>query len=635
MNPYADPPPVREPMPEKKSGFVRFLKGVYLVVDTSAKVLFLAIFVGIFGGFLIGMLAGGGGPKVPSSAVLVLDLEGPLVEQLTGRSSGDLIGALAAGDAAKETLVRDVTEALDKAREDKRIKAVLLDLDGMQGSGLTKLQDVAEALDKFRKTGKKVIAAGDRYTQSQYFLAARADEVFMSEDGMVLLEGFGRYRMYYKDAIDRFGLEWNVFRVGEYKSFVEPYIRNDMSPEAKEADLDWMGDLWRGYLGDVATARKVKPEDITAMIEDYPARLKAQGGDAAKLALSEKLVDTLAPRDVVRRRLVELAGKDADGKSFSKVTLDDYVKVLGLHVKNPLETGDAVAVVVAAGEILDGTKPPGTIGGDSTAALIRKAREDDSVKAIVLRVDSPGGSAFASDVIRRELVLAREAKKPVVVSMGTVAASGGYWIATASDEIWVNPNTITGSIGIFGMIPTFGKALEKYTSIHVDGVGTTSFAGKGRLDMPLDPRIGEIMQSMIDHGYDEFLERVAESRKMTKEEVDKLARGRVWSGQDAKEARLVDSLGNLSDAISSAARRANLKPKYRVTYVEKDLTFKEQLVKQLLESRAVRSVLGTRVKSGTPPPVARVLSDLTDETRRVLAWNDPKGIYAHCLCEVK
>ncbi|MRR12777.1 signal peptide peptidase SppA, partial [bacterium] len=397
-------------------------------------------------------------------------------------------------------------------------------------------------------------------------------------DGMVLIEGFGRYRTYYREGIDKLGITWNVFRVGEYKSAVEPYLRNDMSPEAKEADLEWLGDIWRAYLASVSKARKTTPEALTAFIEGMPELLKASGGDTAKIALEAKLVDKLAARDEVRKRMIALAGEDEKSKSFKQVSMSDYLEALGNDRPGAKGKGDKVAVVVAKGSIVDGSAGPGRIGGDSTAALIRQARQDEKVKAIVLRVDSGGGSAFASEVIRRELQLAQEAKKPVVVSMGSVAASGGYWIATSSDEIWASPETITGSIGIFGMFPTIEKPLAKYLGMHVDGVGTTPWAGALRIDRELQPRVGESIQQMINHGYEEFLVRVGKARKMSRDDVDKIARGRVWSGADAKERGLVDKLGGLQDAIASAAAKAKLGKTYQVTYVEKERSLKEKLM---------------------------------------------------------
>ena len=614
----------------------RVLSALGRSLDQSRRVfvnvLFLAIVVGLLA------VAFAGGPKVPKGAALVVAPKGNLVEQLSARSPQDLVTGLAGG-GQEETLLKDVLDALAAAKDDKRISAVYLNLDEMGGAGMTVLEDAAAALRDFRKSGKKVIAAGDAFDMRGYYLAAQADEVLLNPDGMVLIEGFGRYRTYYREGIDKLGITWNVFRVGEYKSAVEPYLRNDMSPEAKEADLEWLGDIWRAYLASVSKARKTTPEALTAFIEGMPDLLKAASGDTAKLALDAKLVDKLAARDEVRKRMIVLAGEDEKSKSFKQVSMADYLEALGSDRPGAKGKGDKVAVVVAKGSIVDGSAGPGRIGGDSTAALIRKARQDEKVKAIVLRVDSGGGSAFASEVIRRELQLAQEAKKPVVVSMGSVAASGGYWIATSSDEIWASPETITGSIGIFGMFPTIEKPLAKYLGMHVDGVGTTSWAGALRVDRELQPRVGESIQLMINHGYEEFLTRVSKARKMSRDDVDKIARGRVWSGADAKERGLVDKLGGLQDAIASAAAKAKLGKTYQVTYVEKEQSLKEKLMAGL-------SVRATRVAAAfgytlapTPEPVTgagvAILRAVVDEADRLSVWNDPNGIYAHCFCEVK
>lgn len=614
----------------------RVLSALGRGLDQARRVFVNLLFLALVVGLLAAALAGG--PKVPKGAALVVAPEGAIVEQLTARSPQEVVQGLAGTAGGKETLLRDLLDALSAAKDDARISAVYLDLDDMGGAGMTVLQDLGAALDDFRKSGKKVVVAGDGFGTRSYYLAARADEVLLNPEGLVLIEGLGRYRTYYRDAIDRLGVSWHVFRVGEYKSAVEPYLRNDMSPEAKEADLEWMGDLWRAYLSAVAKARKTTPEALTAFIEEMPARLKAAGGDPAKLALEAKLVDRLAPRDEVRKRMIALAGEDPKSKSFKQVALDDYLEALGGDRPSAKGKGEKVAVVVAKGEIVDGTAGPGRVGGDSTAALIRKARQDEKVKAIVLRVDSPGGSAFASEVIRRELQLAREAKKPVVVSMGAVAASGGYWISTSADEIWASPETITGSIGIFGMFPTFEKPLAKYLGVRVDGVGTTPWAGI-RPDRELPPQAGEAIQSMIDHGYEAFLERVAKARKMTRDDVDRIARGRVWSGADAKERGLVDRLGGLPDAIASAAAKAKLGTEYRVEYVEKERSFKEKVMAGL-SARASRlaAAFGVTLVGEEDPargPATAILRAVAEEADRLSAWNDPNGIYAHCLCDVR
>lgn len=614
---------------------VRVLSALGRGLDQSRRVFVNLLFLALVVGLLAAAFAGG--PKVEKGAALVVAPEGSIVEQLSARSPRDLVAGLA-GDGEKQTLLRDVLDALAAAKDDARISAVYLNLDEMGGAGMTVLEDVAAALADFRTSGKKVVAAGDMLDMRRYYLAAHADEVLLNPDGIVLIEGFGRYRSYYRDAIDRLGVTWHVFRVGEYKSAVEPYLRNDMSPEAKEADLEWMGDIWRAYLARVAAARKTSPEELAAFVEQLPARLKAAGGDPAQMALDAKLVDRLAARDEVRKRMIEIAGEEKKSKSFKQVSMATYLEALGDDRPSTKGKGDEVAVVVAKGEIVDGKAGPGRVGGDSTAALIRTARQDEKVKAIVLRVDSPGGSAFASEVIRRELQLAREAKKPVVVSMGSVAASGGYWISTSADEIWASPETITGSIGIFGMFPTVEKPLAKYLGVRVDGVGTTPWAGV-RVDRELPPAAGEAIQTMIDRGYEEFLERVGKARKMTRDEVDRIARGRVWSGADAKELGLVDELGGLPQAIASAAKRADLGTKYRVRYVEKERSLKEKLMASLTtRAGRVAAAFGYDLVPADEPPAgpgAALLRAVAEEADRLSAWNDPRGVYAHCLCDVR
>jgi protease-4 len=506
----------------------------------------------------------------------------------------------------------------------------------MAGANLSKLRDLRDAIADFKKSGKKVIAYGDDFLQPQYYLAAQADEVYLHPRGFLLLQGFGQFLNYYKEGLDRFGIEVHVFRVGEYKSAVEPYLRDDMSKEAREMALDFYGDLWRDWLADVAEARKITPADITTLIETLPDRLRATQGDVPKLAQQAKLVDGLAPRDEVRRRLIALVGEDKDRHSFRQVGFAEYLRARGGDRSGATGRGQAVAVVVAKGTILDGSQPPGTIGGDSTARLLRRAREDDAVRAVVLRVDSPGGSAFASEIIRRECELVRKAGKPLVVSMGSVAASGGYWISTASDEIWAAPETITGSIGIFGVLPTIEKPLAKYLGVHTDGVGTTRFSGALRPDRPLDPAFADLFQQTIDDGYQEFLARVAEARKMSREQVDKIARGRVWSGEDAKALGLVDQLGGLQAAIESAAKRAKLAKGYRVWYVEKEKSFRERVLEML--TAGVASVVGeaSATASAEPRPsplsVAARLQAIARDLAEVARWNDPGGLYAHCLC---
>jgi protease-4 len=500
---------------------------------------------------------------------------------------------------------------------------LVLDLSAFSGARLTKLEDVRDAIVDFKTGGKQVIATADTYTQDGYYLAAFADEILVHEMGMVVLEGFGRYRMYLKDGIDKLGLDVHVFRVGEYKSAVEPYLRNDMSPEAREADSEWLGDLWRIYLDEVAAARGLSAASIDEYAQNLPRFVAAAGGDTARAALDAGLVDAALSRIGVRDRLIELVGEDEDSHSFNQVAFDDYLETLDDDRFGRKAKGDRVGVVVARGTILDGSQPPGTIGGDSTAALIRQARTDDHVKAIVLRVDSGGGSAFASEVIRRECEAARADGKPVIASMGSVAASGGYWISTASDQIWAYPSTITGSIGIFGVIPTYQRPLAELLGVRVDGVGTAPLVGV-RPDRELSPEVGELVQGVIDHGYLEFLERVAASRGMTVEEVDPIARGRVWSGQDAFDRGLVDHLGNLDDAIAAAAELAGLGEGYQVSYIEKKLSLRDRILGQI----AVRAVAVLGPELRRPSGLDEVVRQVEDAAAELTALNDPNHAYA-------
>jgi protease-4 len=620
-------------MRDRPSLLLRLGRGVDGLRRFLVNVLFFGLLAGLAGAALSGRV------KVPDGAALVVRPQGMIVEQLAG---GDplqrlVAGAAGVGSMARETLLKDLLDAIRLAKDDRRIKALYLDLDAMSGAGMTKLRDLRAALADFRKSGKKVIAYGDHYLQPQYYLAAQADEVYLHPEGGVLLHGFGRWRTYYKDGLDRLGVEVHVFRVGEYKSAVEPWLRNDMSPEAKEMAVEAYGDVWRDYVTDVSAARKVKPEDVTAWIDAMPDRLRAAGGDAAKMALDARLVDKLAQRDEVRARMIALVGEGEEKKTFRQIGVEAYLQAKGGDRTGATGRGKAVGVVVAKGDILDGNQPAGTIGGDSTARLLRRAREDDSVKAVVLRVDSGGGSVFASEIIRRECELVRKAGKPLVVSMGSVAASGGYWIATASDEIWAAPETITGSIGIFAFFPTIDRPLAKYLGVHTDGVGTTRFTDAWRPDRPLDPAVADLVQQYIDKGYRDFLARVAQARRMTPEQVDHVARGRIWSGEDAKVLGLVDQLGGIDPAIESAAKRAKLEKGYRVWYVEKEKTLRERLM-SMLAARAL-DVASAAGWVSDPSPSASALSvagrlrELQHDAERLSRWNDPRGIYAHCLCE--
>ena len=615
----------------RKRGLRYAFAGVFRGIDLARRIvlnlLFLAILIAA-----VAFWAGDDAVDVPESAALVLAPKGVIVEQLAGDAVERAIDKLT-GEEEPETLKRDLERALAAAKDDERIKAVMLKLGNLSGAGLATLQDVRAAIDDFKTSGKPVIATSDFYGKSQYYLASAADEIYLHHMGLVMLDGYGRFRSYYKEGLDKAEIDYNVFRVGEYKSAVEPYLRDSMSEEAKEANLDWLGDLWNAWVADVAPARGMTPEAMKDNIARFDEHIKAAEGNASQVALRLGLVDHVGDRDEVRDRMIELVGEDEDSHSYHRVGFASYLETVD-DDPNEGKGDDTVAVVVARGVIQGGNQPAGTIGGDSTAALIREARHDDDVKAIVLRVDSPGGSAFASELIRREFVLARDAGKKVVVSMGNLAASGGYWISSASDEIWANPNTITGSIGIFGTLPTFQKPLAKHLGTRVDGVGTTWISGAMRVDRALDPRIADTMQRMVEQGYEDFLTRVGEARGKTRDEVDKIARGRVWSGADAQAHGLVDQLGGLEDAIASAAKLAELGDDYRVDHLERELDFKDEMLVEFLTWAADWYQPATRF--ATRPRLEELVADyVRQQTEMLLQLGDPHGIYAHCLCEVR
>ena len=613
----------------KKNLVLGILASAWRGVATAQKITMNLIFLAIVFA-LLALALRDGKPKVPDSTALVIAPKGQIVEQLAGNAMDKARGALT-GNAKLETLGRDLVRTIRAAKDDKRVQALLLDLNSLTGARLAMLQDLKAAIEDFKESEKPVIATSDFYLKTQYYLASAADEIYLNNMGGVILDGYSRYRTYYHDGLERLEVDSNIVRVGEFKSAVEPFLRDSMSEKAKEANLEWLGDLWRSYLADVAAARGLTPEALTDGIENLNAHLNAAGGDLSQMALDAGLVDHVGGRDLLRQRMIELVGEDEEEHSFNRIGHAEYLEVVGEDVKKG--KSGKVAVIIAKGTILDGSHPPGTIGGDSTAALIRRARNDEDVKALVLRVDSGGGSAFASEVIRQEFVLAREAGKKVVVSMAGVAASGGYWISTASDEIWANPNTITGSIGIFGMLPTIQKPLAKYLGMRVDGVGTTWIGGQGRPDRALDPRLKELVTQAIQKGYRDFLARVAEARNMTTEEVDVIARGRVWSGIDAHEMGLVDKLGGLDEAIASAAELAELGDDYSVEYVEKELDWKDKIVADLLTR--VASYLQANEDPARPSFESRALGAMREFADSLSGFNDPNGMYAYCFCEAE
>lgn len=607
--------------------FTRVFQGL----DIFRKVVLNLVFFFLLFLFLILLFSGEDLPEVPDGGALVIAPQGAIVEKHTTDPAERAI-AEALDDPILEVLLRDVLDGLEMAAEDDRIQAVVLDLNGLGSVGPSKLLEIEAALAKVREAGKTIVATADVYSQHAYYLAAQADEVFMHDVGLAVLQGYGAYPVYFREGLDRLGVDVNVFRVGTYKSAVEPFLRNDMSPEAEEANLDWLSDLWTVYVDGVAEAREIPAQAVRDTVQNLRAGLESRNGDTAQYALDTGFVDTIGSRQDFEDRMLELVGEDESGETFAQISLRDYLRAERLP--DILPSQRRVAVLVAQGPIVDGRGDEASVGGESFAEQIRNARHDDSVKAIVLRVDSPGGSAFASELIRQELVAARAEGLPVVVSMSSVAASGGYWISTASDEIWALPNTITGSIGIFGIIPTFEDPMQEYLGANVDGVGTTDWAGAFRLDMELGEDAAAVIQLIIEKGYRDFLERVSESRGMTVEQVDEIAQGRVWSGQDALARGLVDELGGLEGAVARAAELADLED-FDVYYPQPDLDWIDQIFVDMsakLLSRVGPRVLPTPTASG---PVRDVYDWIARESRRLELFNDPRGAYAYCFCEVE
>jgi protease-4 len=583
MNTPARPGAPRGPIAE-------FFVGLWNVMNFTRRLILNLLFFGLLLVFLLIALAiagAGGGKPLMGDTALVIEPTGPLVEQYTADPAERAFRHAMGDHDGDEIQLRDVLRVLDAAKDDKRIERVVLKLDRLQGSGMASLREVAAALAKVKASGKEVVAYSEMMDQKQYLLAAQANEIYLDPMGGLLLEGLGRYRQYYRQGLqDKLGVDVHLFKVGEYKSAAEPYVLDAASPAAKEADLFWMSDVWQRYLGDVAKARKLDAAKLAAGIDQLPEGIAATQGDIAKYAVQQKLVDGLKTAEEVGDLLAERGAADSDAQDgYRQVSFEDYLAHLNTKIR-PLDERPQVAVVVAEGEISGGEQPPGHIGGVSTAQLLREARDDDKVKALVLRVDSPGGEVFASEQIRREIAGLKQAGKPVVVSMGDLAASGGYWISMNADKIYADESTITGSIGIFGLIPTFSRALDKI-GVHSDGVGTTRFAGAFDVTRPLQPEVGQVIQTVIDKGYRDFTGRVAAARKRSVEQIDAIARGRVWSGAQAKERGLVDGFGGLEVAIDDVAQRAKLgEPgSYNVRYIEKAAPPFSQLFASFVGSR--------------------------------------------------
>ncbi|ATC94671.1 signal peptide peptidase SppA [Pseudoalteromonas tunicata] len=613
----------------------KFFQMLWNGLNFSRRLIFNILFVVIIISVIVGFSSDDGKVIITPGSALVLNLSGQIVEQEKyvdplEAAIGDSMGQ---NDEPPEVLLDDVINVINDAAHNPKISVMVLALQQMQNAHLNKLQEIGAALTEFKAQGKKIIATGDSYTQAQYYLAAYADEISMHPYGWVGVEGYAMYPVYFKDALEKLSISQHIFRVGTFKSAVEPFIRNDMSDAAKLANKEWLGALWLQYKTDVAAQRNFDISNFDESMTTFLEKFAAQSGDSGEYALKNGWVDNLKTKEEVRQDLIKLVGLNAEGKSFNQVSFSDYLSTIKMPFPydNPLT--EKVAVVVAKGNIVDGKRKAGEIGGDSTSALLRKARLDDKVKAVVLRIDSGGGSMFASELIRAEVLALKAAGKPVIASMSSVAASGGYWIASAANEIWAAPSTITGSIGIFGTVMTFENSLARL-GVYSDGVSTTEMAGFSPM-RELNPQLGNMIQMSIERGYNRFLTIVAEARGMSIEEVDHIAQGRVWIATQAKELGLVDHLGNKQDAIEAAAKLASL-DHYDVITVEQTLSPRELFMKEFLSNAHVQSLIAIEpaqatIKTSLQTNIKSVVHQLQQEVTSLEDYNDPNGVYARCL----
>ena len=588
-------------------------------------IIFIALAAAIIGGL------SGQKIEIPEEAILVLDLEGPLVEELSQTEFEQVINEFT-DSGTPEILLSDLIKIIESAKNDERIKYLLLDLEHFGGGNPSKLQAVGRALKDFKTSEKKIIAySGLGYWTSSYYLAAHADEIHMHDYSALLIEGYRSFRTYYKSFFDKFYIDSNVFKVGEYKAFVEPYFRDDMSEEAKNNVIEWISVLWSTYLADVSEARDIDSAKFKNYI-DFPVEaLKLSNGDLAKAALEAGLVDKLSNKREFHDYLVSLSG-DAEDDSVNSITMNAYKQAIDLN-SNSFSDGlkeSNIALIIASGSIIDGSSGPATIAGDDFVRLIRKAYRDESVKALVLRVDSGGGSAYASEVIADELEKFKQSGRPIVASMSSVAASGGYYISAPADKIFANPTTITGSIGVGGFIPTFERALDQI-GIHEDGYSTVDLTTSPF--QTLTEKDKEIIQMSVDDIYVKFITKVAEGRSMSVEEVDAIARGRVWIGEKALEIGLIDELGDLEDAILAAAELAELEAdNYGVKVILREDQGFGFAFPIATKFKTMLEFFGFTFASESYQPV---LNWLQQQTQLLSELNDPRGIYYHCFCSIE
>ncbi|EBY6994327.1 signal peptide peptidase SppA [Salmonella enterica subsp. enterica serovar Pomona] len=604
------------------AGFFKWTWRVLNLVREMVLNLFF-IFLVLVGVGIWMQIGNGSNSEQTARGALLLDISGVIVDK---PSTNHRLGALgrqlfgASSDRLQENSLFDIVNAIRQAKDDRNITGIVLDLKNFTGADQPSMRYIGKALREFRDSGKPVFAVGENYSQGQYYLASFANKIWLSPQGQVDLHGFATNGLYYKTLLDKLKVSTHVFRVGTYKSAVEPFIRDDMSPAAREADNRWIGELWQNYLHTVSANRQISPQQLFPGAQAIIDGLTSVGGNTAKYALDHKLVDALASSADVEKALTKQFGWSKTENNYRAISYYDY------SLKTPADTGGTIAVIFANGAIMDGEETPGNVGGDTTASQIRDARLDPKVKAIVLRVNSPGGSVNASEVIRAELAAARAAGKPVVVSMGGMAASGGYWISTPANYIVASPSTLTGSIGIFGVINTVENSLSSI-GVHSDGVSTSPLADIS-MTKSLSPEVQQMMQLSIEYGYKRFITLVADARKRTPEQIDKIAQGHVWTGEDAKANGLVDSLGDFDDAVAKAAELAKLK-QWHLDYYQDEPTVLDMVMDSMTGS--VRAMLPEAIQAMLPAPLVSAANTVKAEGDKLAAFNDPQNRYAFCL----
>lgn len=604
----------------------RFFGAIWMVFTFFYRSVIILLVLAIGAGIWMGYSGEQPGITVEDNVALVWRPVGNVVEQSDRDPTEEYIDNLA-GEAPTQTVLRDLVDSLDRAADDSRIRMAVLWLDSLGYAGPAQLKEMKAAIERFKASGKRVVAYAGGYTQRAYYLAAQADEVLMDPMGLILLEGYSVYNNYFPGLLDKLGVKMHIFQAGDYKTAVEPFARKDMSPEAREANLDWLTTLWDGYTQDVAAGRQLEQAALVKYIEDFVPRLEAAGGDSGKVAAEAKLVDELLPLQAVREKIAATVGMDDDNYSFRQINFRRYLRSKGLSGSR----NGKVGVVTVQGTIAQGESAEGYAGADTVVDLLDEAADDDGIKALVLRVNSPGGGIYASEQMRRAVLRVKQAGKPVVVSMSTMAASGGYWISAPADEIFAHDTTITGSIGVFGLFPTFENTLDKI-GVTTDGVGTTPLAGAFRSDRPLAEPLETAINLIIKHDYNLFLGHVADGRDMDIAAVDAIGQGRVWSGLDALDNGLVDQLGGFGDAVHAAATRAGLDPataKVRYLSPPRDINFgflgRFILAIQNAAQLDLSGLLGRIAPAG---------HDGLDKNPLVAAIErgDTRASWAHCLC---